>query len=223
MDISTDTIIIFQNSIFPINATIFYTWIVMAIILTTSIILRFYLTSTDKIGKLQTFFETVIMTIEEQIKNAGKVDMNFVFPFIGSLFLFIITSNLLSMIPTFHSPTASLSTTAALAIIVVFVGYTYQIRRVGFKGFLKKYIKPVAFMLPMNIISDVSGNCALAIRLYGNVMSGMVLGAIVAKISFLSLGFPIFLSILDFMSSVIQAYIFSVLSLTFMRNAESQD
>jgi F-type H+-transporting ATPase subunit a len=220
MDISTDSIIIFQNTAFTINATIFYTWIVMAIVLTASIILKFYLTSTNKIGKLQTFFETIIMTIEEQIKNVGKVDMNFVFPFIGTLFLFIITSNLLSLIPTFHSPTASFSTTIALSLIVVFTGFAYQIKQVGFLNFLKKYMKPVAFMLPLNIIGDISSNCALAIRLYGNVMSGMVLGAIVAKISFLSLGFPIFLSILDCISSVIQAYIFSILALTFMRSAE---
>ena len=86
---------------------------------------------------------------------------------------------------------------------------------------LKKYVKPTIVMLPMNIISDISGNCALAIRLYGNIMSGMIIGAVVSKIVFLALGFPIFLSILSFISSVIQAYIFSILALVFILSAEN--
>ena len=76
-------------------------------------------------------------------------------------------------------------------------------------------------MLVMNIISDVSSNCALAIRLYGNVMSGMIISAVISQIAFLAIGFPIFLSMLSFISSVIQAYIFSVLALVFIISAEN--
>ncbi|MDR3290268.1 MAG: F0F1 ATP synthase subunit A [Rickettsiales bacterium] len=219
MNISTDSILIFDGFL-KINATIFYTWIVMAIALFFAIMTRICLTHTKNIGKLQNFFEFLIMTIEEQIKTMGEVNIFFIFPFIATLFIFILMSNLLSIIPSFYSPTASLSTTAALAIIVVFSGYFYGIKRVGFFGFLKKFIKPAPFLLPLNIISDISSNCALAIRLYGNVMSGMILGAIVGNIVFLELGFPVFLHILDFMSSSIQAYIFSILSLSFMMGAE---
>ena len=85
----------------------------------------------------------------------------------------------------------------------------------------KKYLKPTPVMLVMNIISDISSNCALAIRLYGNMMSGMIITAVVSQIAFLALGFPIFLSILTFISSIIQAYIFSVLSLVFIISAEN--
>ena len=76
-------------------------------------------------------------------------------------------------------------------------------------------------MLVMNIISDVSSNCALAIRLYGNVMSGMIISAVISQVAFLAIGFPIFLSMLSFISSVIQAYIFSVLALVFIISAEN--
>ena len=127
---------------------------------------------------------------------------------------------LFQIIPFLYSPTASLSTNIALVIIVVCMGFGYGIKRVGFFKYFKKYTKPSIVMLPMNIISDVVSNCGLAVRLYGNIMSAMVIGAIVVEISFLSLGFPVFLNILGLISSVIQAYIFSILSLVFIMSAE---
>ena len=220
MNISTDQIIIFKNQYFEINYTIFSTWIMMFAILCVAIILKIYLTKEKGIGKLQNFFEVLVVGIEEQIEKMGKVDMKYIFPFIATLFIFILFANLLQLIPFLSSPTASLSTNIALVILVVLMGFGYGIKKVGFFKYFKKYTKPSIVMLPMNIISDISGNCALAIRLYGNIMSGMVISAIVSQIVFLALGFPIFLSILSFISSIIQAYIFSILALVFIMSAE---
>lgn len=221
MKITPDQYIVWQDGFFKINHTILFTWFIMVVIIIVALILRVVLTHEKNIGKLQNFFEILITGIEDQIQKMGKVDLNFVFPFIATIFIFILFSNLLQIIPFFHSPTASLSTTVALVIIVVSLGIIYGVKRVGILGYLKKYIKPTIVMLPMNIISDISGNCALAIRLYGNIMSGMIIGAVVSKIVFLALGFPIFLSILSFISSVIQAYIFSILALVFILSAEN--
>ena len=221
MKITPDQYIVWQDGFFKINHTILFTWFIMVVMIIVALILRVVLTHEKNIGKLQNFFEILITGIEDQIQKMGKVDLNFVFPFIATIFIFILFSNLLQIIPFFHSPTASLSTTVALVIIVVSLGVIYGVKRVGILGYLKKYIKPTIVMLPMNIISDISGNCALAIRLYGNIMSGMIIGAVVSKIVFLALGFPIFLSILSFISSVIQAYIFSILALVFILSAEN--
>ena len=221
MKITPDQYIVWQDGFFKINHTILFTWFIMIVMIIVALILRVVLTHEKNIGKLQNFFEILITGIEDQIQKMGKVDLNFVFPFIATIFIFILFSNLLQIIPFFHSPTASLSTTVALVIIVVSLGIIYGVKRVGVLGYLKKYVKPTIVMLPMNIISDISGNCALAIRLYGNIMSGMIIGAVVSKIVFLALGFPIFLSILSFISSVIQAYIFSILALVFILSAEN--
>ena len=220
MNISTDQAIIWQSGIFKINQTILFTWFIMAIILVAVFVLRFIFSYEKNIGRLQNFFEILITGIEDQINKMGKVDMKIVFPFIATLFIFILFSNLLQIIPFFNSPTASLSTTMALAISVVAMGLFYGIKRVGVLGYVKKYIKPSPVMLFMNIISDVSSNCALAVRLYGNMMSSMLIGMIISKIVFLTLGFPIFLDILGFISGIIQAYIFSILALVFVMSAE---
>ena len=221
MNITPDQIIVWQNGFFKINNTILFTWLLMAFIITVAIILRLALTHEKNIGKLQNFFEILIYGIKDQVEKMGKVDINFVFPFIATTFLFILCANLLQIIPYFYSPTASLSTNVALVIVTVSLGLIYGIRQVGVLGYLKKYLKPTPVMLVMNIISDISSNCALAIRLYGNMMSGMIITAVVSQIAFLALGFPIFLSILTFISSIIQAYIFSVLSLVFIISAEN--
>lgn len=220
MKISLDQFIVWQYGFFKINQTILFTWLVMALLITTAIILRAFLTSEKNFGRLQNFFEIITSGIEGQISQMTKVNMNFVFPFIATLFIFILSSNLLQIIPIFRSPTASLSTTVALVTMVICIGIAYGISRVGLSGYLKKYTKPTIIMLPMHIIGDISSNMAMAIRLYGNIMSGMVISAIITKIAFLAFGLPIFLSILSFVSSVIQAYIFSILALVFMTSAE---
>lgn len=221
MKISPDQYIIWQNGFFKINSTLFFTWFIMVIILITALILRAILTKEKNIGRLQNFFEVLITGIEDQISQMGKVDLKYVFPFVATVFIFILFSNLLQLIPTFKSPTASLSTTVALASMVVLMGIGYGIKQVGIIGYLKKYFKPSPVMFIMNVISDISSNCALAIRLYGNIMSGMVIGAVVAEVAFLVLGFPIFLSILSVISGVIQAYIFSILAVVFILSAEN--
>ncbi len=221
MNITPDQIVLWQSGFFKVNATLLFTWIIMAIIIAVAIALRLVLTHEKNTGRLQNFFEVLITGIKDQVEKMGKVDINFVFPFIATLFIFILFSNLIQLIPYFYSPTASLSTNLALVIVVVLLGLIYGIKTAGFLGYFKKYLKPTPVLLVMNIFSDISSNCALAVRLYGNVMSGMVITAVVSQIAFLALGFPIFLSLLTFISSIIQAYIFSILAVVFIISVDN--
>lgn len=220
MNITTDQFIIWENHFFKLNDTIFFTWFIMAFMIGIALILRLYITNEKNFGKLQNFFEVFITGTEDQIQKMGKVDIKEVFPFIATVFIFVLMANLLQLIPFFRSPTASLSTNIALIILVIIRGVGYGIKKIGVIGYLKKFAKPSIIMIPMNIISEISSNCSLVIRLYGNMMSAMVIGAIVDGIAFLAFGFPIFLNILHFISGVLQAYIFSMLSLVFIISAE---
>lgn len=221
MNITPDQNIVWESGLFKINNTILFTWIIIAIILLLVAILRLVLSSDKYTTKLQNIFEILCELIQDQILKMGKCNMKYVFPFVATLFIFILFCNLLQIIPFMQSPTASLSTTVALVISVVLFGVVYGMLNNGFINYFKKYIRPTPIMLPMNIISDVSSNCALAIRLYGNIMSGMIITAVVSKIVFLAFGFPIFLNILTLITGTIQAYIFSVLALVFINSSNS--
>ncbi|HSQ98229.1 MAG TPA: F0F1 ATP synthase subunit A [Rickettsiales bacterium] len=220
MNITTDAMIMWKNDFFTINDTIFFTWIIMFLVISLALVLRVLITNEKNFGRLQNFFEVLITGIEEQIEKAGEIDVKYVFPFIATIFIFILVANLIHIIPFFHSPTASLSTNIALVIIVILTGVSYGIKRVGILNYLKKYTKPSWIMLPMNVVGDIASNCALVVRLYGNIMSAMVIGMIIEGIAFLSIGFPLFLNFLDLISGIIQAYIFSMLSLAFIMSAE---
>jgi F-type H+-transporting ATPase subunit a len=131
------------------------------------------------------------------------------------LFLYTLTSNLISLLPFCESPTASLSTTVALAILVFLFAIFLGIREHGL-DYLKKYVKPVFIMAPFNIIGEVSKLASLSIRLYGNIMSSYVITSILSEIAMLSIAFPVIINLLGLVSGVIQAYIFSMLSLMFL-------
>ncbi len=138
-------------------------------------------------------------------------------PFIGTLFLFIVTSNLLAVVPGFYAPTASLSTTAALAICVLVAVPVYGIAQQGFLGYLKLYVQPTPLMLPFNLIGELSRTLALAVRLFGNMMSGAKIGAILLAIA--PLFFPILMHALGLLTGLIQAYIFAILALVYIASA----
>ncbi|WP_244504748.1 F0F1 ATP synthase subunit A [Jannaschia faecimaris] len=96
--------------------------------------------------------------------------------------MFIATANNLSVVPWYQSPTGSLSTTAALAICVLIAVPLFSISRRAIGAYLKTYIQPSPFMLPFNIISEMSRTVSLALRLYGNVMSGAVIAGILISV-----------------------------------------
>ena len=219
MQITTDEIIYYQNGIFKINATILFSWIVMAILIIFSIFVKKNVKNkklnNKSISTLQVISELVIDFIEKQINSGTNIGTNIIFPFISTLFLFIIFANLISLLPFSSSPTGSLSTTVALAITTFIFAILIGIKEKGL-CFFKKYFEPIFIMAPINIVGDIAKVVSMSIRLYGNITSTSVVIAIILEITFLSVGFPVLINILSMISGIIQAYIFSTLAIMMM-------
>src|SRR6056297_4025138 len=166
-----------------LNATIVFTWGVMALLVLLSWAITTRLSEGETVSRWQVMLEVVVTTIRDQIDEVGAADPARYLPFIGTLFLFIATANLLTILPGYQPPTGSLSTTAALAICVLIAVPLFSITRRGVGGYLKAYLQPSPFMLPFNLISELSRTIALAVRLYGNVMSGTVIVGILISVA----------------------------------------
>lgn len=216
MKITTDDYILYQNGFIKLNYTILFSWIVMLILTVFAVIVRNSMKKknvNDKnISIIQASAEIVIDLINQQVKQLTNIGVNTIFPFIATLFLYIILSNLISLIPFFQSPTASLSTTVALASITFMFSIGFGLKERGISYF-KKYFKPVFIMAPLNVIGDLSKVISLSVRLYGNIASSSVIILILSEIVFLSMGFPVLINLLGTISGAIQAYIFSMLSM----------
>lgn len=159
------------------------------------------------------------MAIRDQIRDVSGQKPDAYLPFIGTLFLFIAVSNLLAIVPGYLPPTASLSTTTALALVVFVSVPFFGISKQGLAAYLKNYLQPTVFMLPFNIIGEFSRTLALAVRLFGNVMSGVKIGAILLAIA--PLFFPVIMQALGLLTGMIQAYIFALLALVYIASGSS--
>jgi F-type H+-transporting ATPase subunit a len=217
MDITPDSIVYWRSGPFKINATLVFTWLVMAILVLGSWLVTRRLSTGTSLSRGQNLLEIVVDGIQGQIRDVTQQDPGRYLPFIGTLFLFIAVSNVLMLVPGFRPPTGSLSTTTALALCVFVSIPVYGIAAHGLRGYLKTYIRPSVFMLPMNILGELTRTISLAIRLFGNIMSGSMIAAILLAIA--PLFFPIIMNALGLLIGLIQAYIFSVLSLVFIASA----
>jgi F-type H+-transporting ATPase subunit a len=217
MQISPDQIILWQWGNVPISATIAFTWIVMALLVFGARLITLTLSDTEHISRWQNLLEVLVVGMRDQIRDVSHAEPRQYLPFVGTLFLFIATSNILAVVPGFRPPTGSLSTTTALAICVLLAVPLYGIAERGVGGYLRKYIQPTVFMLPFNIIGELSRTIALAIRLYGNVMSGTVIvGILIGIAPFI---FPVVMQLLGLLTGLIQAYIFAVLAMVYIASA----
>ncbi|WP_108484326.1 F0F1 ATP synthase subunit A [Oceaniglobus ichthyenteri] len=217
MEMTPDEITVFTVGGFTVNATIVFTWIVMAILTLTSILITRNLRPDVPPNRWRTTLEAVVLTIQGQINEISARPDRRVLYFAGTLFLFIFVSNLLAIVPGWHAPTGSLSTTAALALAVLVAVPLFGIASRGIGGYLRSYIEPNIIMLPFNIIGEFSRGVSLAIRLYGNVMSGAVIAAILLGVA--PFFFPVIMDALGLLTGVIQAYIFAILATVYISSA----
>lgn len=217
MNIDPSEIVYFQWGFVRITATLVFTWIIMVVLAVGAFFLTRNLSSDTKISKRQNAMEALFTMINDQISEISQDKSGRILPFTGTLFIFILASVLLSIIPGFISPTGSLNTTIALALCVFFAVPVYGIASQGIKGYLKEYLKPTWLMLPFNIISEISRAVSMAIRLYGNIMSSSIIVGILVTI--VPLLFPVALQLLGLLTGVIQAYIFAVLSVVYISAA----
>lgn len=219
MKISPDDNILAWLGPLPINATLAYTWLVMAILVLGSYLITRRLQDIPKLTRWQNLLEILVSGLREQIRQASCQEPGPYLPFIGTLFLFIATANMLAIVPGYIPPTASLSTTTALALAVFAAVPLYGVARNGLGNYLANYLEPTLIMLPLNILGELSRTLALAVRLYGNMMNGTIIGAILLGIA--PLFFPIVLQFLGLITGIVQAYIFAVLAMVFIASAQS--
>ena len=220
MKLSPDETIFWQNGFITINLTVVTTWVLMLVMVIGSWLITRKLKKNIHVSRWQCILEMVVIGIKNQIKEIGLNKPEKFIGFIGTLFLFIALSNLCIIFPGYEAPTGSLSTTAALAICVFLAVPFFGIAEVGILGYLKSYLQPTFIMLPFNIISEISRTLALAIRLFGNIMSGGMIVSILLTIA--PLIFPILMTVLGLITGIVQAYIFSILAIVYIAAATQE-
>lgn len=217
IELTPDTIVYLEWRGLSLNATIVFTWVVMALLVIGARIVTWNIADVDSPGRWQNLLEVIVTFINDQIRDITQGSAARFLPFIGTLFLFIAVSNALTVVPGYHAPTGSLSTTAALALCVLLAGPIYGIAARGLGKYLRSYAEPTILMLPFNIIGEITRTLALAVRLYGNVMSGTIIVGILISIS--PLFFPIVMRLFGLLTGLIQAYIFAVLAMVYIASA----
>ncbi len=217
MRLSPDEWILWQSGFLKLNGTIVFTWALMLLLGLGSWLVTRRLSPDHRRSRWQNLLEIVVVAILQQIEQIGPRQPRRYLAFVGSLFLFVAAAALCTVVPGYDPPTGSLSTTLALAMCVFVAVPFYGILDRGMRGYLRLYLQPTVMMLPFNIISELSRTLALAVRLFGNMMSGAMIIAILLTITpFL---FPIVMTALGLLVGMVQAYIFSVLAAVYLAAA----
>ena len=215
--ISPDQVVLLQWGFFRITATLLYTWFVMGILILGSWLITRKMSSDVHASRWQNLLEEVVSTIRNQIQEIIHDDPGDYLSFIGTLFLFIGLSNLLLIVPGYVSPTASLTTTSALAICVFIAVPLYGITKQGIVHYLKEYFQPTFIFFPFHIMGEITRTLALAVRLFGNMMSHDKVIAILLAVT--PLFFPIIMHALGLLIGLVQAYIFAILAMVYIASA----
>jgi F-type H+-transporting ATPase subunit a len=211
MRLSPDQWIFWQHGFAKVNATLAFTWGLMFVLALGSKLITRKLSTTSERSRWQNLLEIVVTAIQDQIEEVGLENPK------KYLFLFVAASSLCTILPGFEPPTASLSTTVALALCVFVAVPFFGIEDRGVWGYLKSYAEPTPIMLPFNLISELSRTLALAVRLFGNMMSGaMIVGILLTITPFL---FPIVMTALGLLTGMVQAYIFTILAAVYIAAA----
>jgi F-type H+-transporting ATPase subunit a len=217
MRLSPDEIIFWQQGFFKLNATIVFTWALMFVLAVGAKLITRNLTTAHTRSRWQNLLEIVVTLIAKQIEEVGLPHPKKYLGFLGTLFLFVAAASLCTVIPGYEPPTGSLSTTVALALCVMVAVPLFGIAEQGVGNYLKSYVEPTFIMLPFNIISEISRTLALAVRLFGNMMSGaMIIGILLSITPFI---FPVVMTALGLLTGMVQAYIFFILATVYIAAA----
>ncbi len=215
--ISPDQVIFFAWHFITISAALVYTWIIMAILVIGSLVITRNLSSDRAISRWQNLMEVIVTAIRSEIREIVSEEGDSYFPFIGTLFLFILLSNLLTFVPGYVAPTSSLTTTTALAVLVLFAVPIFGIAKQGVIEYLKEYFRPNFIFFPLHVMGEIARTLSLAVRLFGNMMSHEKVIAILLSVT--PLFFPVAMQALGLMIGVIQAYIFVILTMVYIAAA----
>jgi F-type H+-transporting ATPase subunit a len=204
--------VLFHLGPLEITTTVTTTWALMAVIA----LFAWFATRRLEMepGGLQTALEGVVTSIQEAIAAVAPRQTEMLLPFIGSLWVFLVLANLSGIIPGLHAPTRDLSATAALAILVFLSVHWFGVRDQGLRGYLRHYLSPSPILLPFNLISEITRTVALAVRLFGNIMSLEMAALLILLVAgFLA---PVPILMLHIVEALVQAYIFGMLALIYV-------
>ena len=204
--------VLFHLGPVAITRAVVTTWIIMAVL---AIVCRL---ATDRLemqpDRRQAVLEVIVTGIAEQIEEVIRKDARPFLPMLGTLFIFLVVANFSGLLPGVEAPTSRIETPAALALIVFFSVHYFGVRARGLRGYLASFAEPKLIMLPLNILSEVTRTFSLMVRLFGNVMSGEFVIALVLALA--GLFVPIPLMVLEILVGLVQAYIFTVLATVFI-------
>lgn len=217
MEITPDRLVYWRWEFLTVNATLLWTWVVMGILVIASWVLSRGLRTDGSLSRGQNLLEAIVSLILDQIRDVSEQRPEPLLPFVGTLFLFIFVANVLSIVPGYVAPTGSLSTTVALAICVFVAVPAFGIRQHGLRGYLRQYADPSWFVLPFTVMGEFSRTIALALRLFGNMMSGTVMAALLLSLA--PLFFPAIMQAFGLLIGAIQAYIFAMLAMIYIASA----
>ena len=215
--ISPDQVIFFTWHFITISAALVYTWIIMAILVIGSLLITRNLSSDRRISRWQNLLEVIVTAIRSEIREIISEGGDSYFPFIGTLFLFILLSNVLTFVPGYVAPTSSLTTTAALSVLVFFAVPIFGITKQGLIEYLKEYFRPNFIFFPLHVMGEIARTLSLAVRLFGNMMSHEKVIAILLSVT--PLFFPVAMQALGLLIGIIQAYIFVILTMVYIAAA----
>ncbi|WP_455203021.1 F0F1 ATP synthase subunit A [Kaarinaea lacus] len=203
---------VFELGTIEITNTVVTTWVIMAVIWLLAWLISRRLRNEP--GPLQTAVEGIVASIEDAVAAVAPLNAREIMPFIGSLWIFLVIANLIGLIPGLHSPTRDLSATAALAIVVFLSTHWFGIHIQGLKKYLHHYLTPSPVLLPFHLISEITRTVALAVRLFGNMMSLEMAALLILLVAgFLA---PVPILMLHIIEALVQAYIFGMLALIYV-------
>jgi F-type H+-transporting ATPase subunit a len=207
-----ETAALFHIGPVAVTEPVIVTWAIMAFLTLFAIAVTRRLCLLP--SKAQTVLELFVSAIDSQIWDTMQVEPGPYRALIGTIFIFILVANWSSLIPGVEAPTAHLETDAAFGAIVFCATIFYGVRALGMSGYLATFTKPTWVMIPINIAEQFTRTFSLIVRLFGNVMSGVFIGAIVLSLA--GLFVPIPFMALDLLTGAIQAYIFTVLAMVYI-------
>ena len=217
MDITPDSHILFDLGFVKLNATLVFGWLVMGICVAGSWLITRRISPDVSISRGQNLLEVLVGAMRSQIREITQQDADQYLPFVGTLFVYIAVSNVLTIVPFYEPPTGSLSTTGALALCVAVAVPYFGISKQGLRNYLMEYLQPSPLMLPFNIIGELSRTLALVVRLFGNIMSGSMIAMILLLVTPLLV--PAVMQVLGLLTGLVQAYIFAVLAIVYIASA----
>jgi len=203
----------------PITQAVLVTWAIMGVTVVGGMLVSRRLSLIP--SSMQTFFELIVDTVDNQIRDTMQVEPPPYRAFIGTLFVFIFLANWSALVPGVEPPTAHLETDAALALLVFLAVIRFGIRAGGIRGYLATFASPSPIMIPLNFIESLTRTFSMVVRLFGNVMSGVFMIGIVLSLAGLLV--PIPLMALDLLTGAVQAYIFSILAMVFIAGAVGKE